>query len=76
MNARNTVLILAVGATLVLGAAAANARELAQSRSTHASLSASNGYWQASSKLDRVELTKLHEATDLRPDDRGGLRGA
>jgi hypothetical protein len=77
MNARNTILGLAVGATLVLGASSANARELGQTRSAHANLAVSNLYRQAISKFDREDLpTRAHSLTDTRPDDRGGVRGA
>jgi hypothetical protein len=83
MKARNTVLTLAIGATLALGASSANATvagqadSLGASASSHysaAALNALNLRWEAIGKAYRLQHTK-GTGSGIRPDDRAGLRG-
>ena len=81
MNARKTVLTLAIGATLALGASSANATvagqadSLGASASSHysaAALKALSLRWEAIGKAYRLQHST---GSGIRPDDRAGLRG-
>ena len=82
MKARNTILTLAIGASLALGASSANATvtgqadSLGASASSHysaAALKALNLRWEAIAKAYHLQHAQ-GTGSAIRPDDRAGLR--